>query len=60
MEQLIEIAIQFGPLGLVVLGCFYYIIQKDKQHQAERQGLITTLENKEAIDAAGENVQFLS
>ena len=51
MEEIIKIAYEFGPLGLVVLACFYYIIRKDKQHREERVNYLQTmnkLSNKQA------------
>lgn len=49
MEALVNIAQQYGPLGLVILALFFYVIYRDKAHEKEREK-IREQQDKERIE----------
>lgn len=62
MDKLVEIAAQYGPLGLMVLACFIYILKKDKDHKEERKELTTNFErqHKESLEVTKNNTTVLT
>ncbi|TXH07888.1 MAG: hypothetical protein E6R04_11975 [Spirochaetes bacterium] len=61
METFIEIAQNYGPLGLIILACFWYIVYKDKSHREERKELrgILEMQHKEAMEVTKSNTNVL-
>jgi hypothetical protein len=62
MNDFITIATQYGPLGIVVLACFWYIVMKDKEHREERKEITSALERQhtEAIEVTKANTTVLT
>lgn len=62
MDSFIQIAIQYGPLGLIVLACFWYILYKDKMHKDERKELSDALshQHKESLEVTKNNTTVLT
>lgn len=62
MDKILQLASDYGPLGLIVLASFWYIVRKDKQHREERKELTDALsqQHKEAMEAQNKNTTVLT
>lgn len=62
MDKLLQLASDYGPLGLIVLASFWYIVRKDKQHREERKELTDTLtkQHSEALEVTRNNTTVLT
>ncbi len=47
MDQIIQLLVEYGSLGIVCACSFYYIMQKDKEHIVERNKLQDLLEENQ-------------
>ena len=62
MDTLIQLASQYGPLGLIVLALFFYILKRDKDQKDERKQVVDTLakQHAEALEVTRNNTSVLS
>lgn len=62
MDKFIEIAQTYGPLGLIILASFWYILYKDKQHREERKEFAEAFkqQHKEASEVTRNNTTVLT
>lgn len=62
MDKILQLASDYGPLGLIVLASFWYIVRKDKQHREERKELTDTLakQHSEALEVTRNNTTVLT
>lgn len=69
MEELLKVAQQYGPFGVIILACFWYILYKDKArkdeqkiHQEERKELANILakQHQEALEVTKNNTTVLT
>lgn len=47
MDALIAAIVEYGSLGIVVAGCFYYIVLRDNRHAQERSEWLAILKDQE-------------
>lgn len=60
MDTFVNLAAQYGPGGLIILACFWYILYKDKAHREERKHLseILARQHHEALEVTRNNTQI--
>lgn len=62
MQEIIQIASNYGALGLVLLACFWYINKKDTEFKEERDQRALTFEtmHKDALTSIDNNTKVLT
>ena len=62
MDKFLQLASDYGPLGLIVLALFWYIIKRDNDHREERRELTTILQkqHEEALEVTSKNTTVLT
>ncbi len=59
MENILQVASQYGAIGLMLLACFWYINKKDSEHLNEREEMRASLEklHQDAMIVIQENTR---
>jgi hypothetical protein len=62
MENLIDIAGQYGMPGLIIFSFGWYIVRKDREHKEERKDVTQALkaQHEEALEVTKNNTTVLS